>query len=83
MFDLRARKNGRPLLVGEQAADHVGRDAGDAFGPLGRVGFDALLQQLERGLDRRAVRELEVAEQEGVAALGVGDDRPVLDNRSR
>ena len=43
----------------------------------GRIGVDALLQELERGLHRRAVGERELAQQEGIRALGVRDHRPV------
>ena len=39
-----------------EAPDGLGRDAGDAGRPLGRVVLDALLQQLERGLDRACRR---------------------------
>ena len=38
--------------------------------PLGRVVLDALLQQLERRLHRRAVGQLELAEQERIGAFG-------------
>jgi hypothetical protein len=51
-----------------QAADGLGRDAGDALGPLGRVVLDALLQQLEGRLDRCAVGQLELAQQARVGA---------------
>ncbi len=46
-------------------------NAGDLARPLRRVVPHALLQQLERRLDRRAVGELERAEQERIGALGV------------
>ncbi|TXT23550.1 MAG: hypothetical protein FD134_2070 [Gallionellaceae bacterium] len=38
-----------------------------------------LMQQLEGGLDRRAVAQFEFAEQKRVGTLGVGDDRAVAD----
>ncbi|MBV6477134.1 MAG: hypothetical protein MOGDAGHF_02816 [Rhodocyclaceae bacterium] len=63
-------------LVGE-ALDRRGGNAGEALGPLRRVVLDALLQELEGRLHRRAVGEPEFAEQEGIAAFGVGDHRLV------
>ncbi len=54
-----------------QAADRRRGNAGDVLGPLGRATAHALFQQLERGLDRRAVGHGEAAEQRRVRALGV------------
>ncbi len=55
-----------------QAADGRGRDAGDAFGPIGRVLAHAFGQQFERGLDLQTVVEREAAQQQRIGAFGVG-----------
>ncbi len=47
------------------------RDAGDAFGPLRRVGLHPLLQQLEGRHGGGAVRQREVPQQCRVGAIGV------------
>jgi hypothetical protein len=58
-----------------QPADGLGRYAGDARGPLGRVVLDPLLQQLEGGLDRRAVGQPELAQQERVGSGRMAEHR--------
>ncbi len=54
-----------------QAPDGLGRDAGDALGPFGRVLAHALGQQLERRLDLAPVVEREAAAQLRVDAFAV------------
>ena len=56
-------------FIGE-AADGLDRNAGDLARPFRGVIFYPLLQQLESGLDRRAVGQLEFAEQEWIGSLG-------------
>ncbi len=63
---------GHAHLVRE-AADRLGRDARNLRGPLGCVVLDAILQQLERGLHRRAVLEREFADERRVGARCVRD----------
>ena len=54
-----------------QPANGIGRDAGDTLGPFGRVLLDALLEQLESRLDRRAVIEFEAAHHARIAVVTV------------
>ena len=61
-------------LVGE-TADGLDRNAGDLARPFRGVILYPFLQQLESGLDRRAVGQLEFAEQEWIGSLAVRDDR--------
>ena len=59
-----------------EAFDRLDRDAGDAGGPRGRVFLDALLEHLERGLDRPA-GDLVAAKQERVTALAAHVNRAI------